>query len=516
MDRRPRVLLLASARPHLRGAFLRAAASARPGSDTILGLLERQAPSVPNAARDTPRVLAGGAAFTATGIRRACAESGAAEVLVSVPSAAPRSEYGRLLRAAGAAGIPVSTIDEYGATAAVGRGEALRLRLRRLAEPILPPLFWLTLPVAVACALLWRLVRPLLPARKAVLVVETNGNAFAERDATLLEAFFPVERLRAPTTRPCDLALLFWRLLARLRRFEAVHLFFAGEALPRIALFTRLFGKRLAVAVGGYDANAIPALGYGTHAFPALRRRIARVLPRADAILPVHGSLLDHETDYVHPRREGLAVLFPGFDSARVRVIANGYDSGFFRPAPGVARETLVVAVAGGSSATEARLKGLDVLVGAARLLPEVRFAIAGFACPEALASTDGPVPPNVEVLGRLSPEGLRDLFSRARVVAAASLTEGHPNALCEAMLCGCVPVGSPVNAIPEVIGDTGFVVASHSPEAYAEAFRRAFSADGAAARARIERLYPGEVRARALAEVFNRLLGNPTHAPTT
>jgi len=39
------------------------------------------------------------------------------------------------------------------------------------------------------------------------------------------------------------------------------------------------------------------------------------------------------------------------------------------------------------------------------------------------------------------------------------STSEGFPNALGEAMASGCVPIGSAVGAIPEIIGDTGIVL---------------------------------------------------------
>ena len=38
-------------------------------------------------------------------------------------------------------------------------------------------------------------------------------------------------------------------------------------------------------------------------------------------------------------------------------------------------------------------------------------------------------------------------------------MSEGFPNALCEAMLCGCIPIGSNVASIPHIIGDKGYIL---------------------------------------------------------
>jgi glycosyltransferase involved in cell wall biosynthesis len=36
---------------------------------------------------------------------------------------------------------------------------------------------------------------------------------------------------------------------------------------------------------------------------------------------------------------------------------------------------------------------------------------------------------------------------------------EGFPNALAEAMLCGCIPIGSNVSGIPYMISDSGYIL---------------------------------------------------------
>ncbi len=84
------------------------------------------------------------------------------------------------------------------------------------------------------------------------------------------------------------------------------------------------------------------------------------------------------------------------------------------------------------------------------------------------------------------------------------SRTEGLPNALCEAMLCGCVPVVSRVGGMPEAVGETGEIVGTPDPAAIAAAVERALSqADRAAPRARIATEFSRERRRH---DLFERL----------
>jgi glycosyltransferase involved in cell wall biosynthesis len=83
---------------------------------------------------------------------------------------------------------------------------------------------------------------------------------------------------------------------------------------------------------------------------------------------------------------------------------------------------------------------------------PEWHFTLVGDA--------DYPAPsPNIRVVGKESPETLVQLYNTHEYYLQLSSSEGFPNALGEAMACGCIPIGSAVGAIPEIIGDTGLLL---------------------------------------------------------
>jgi len=53
----------------------------------------------------------------------------------------------------------------------------------------------------------------------------------------------------------------------------------------------------------------------------------------------------------------------------------------------------------------------------------------------------------------------LNEKYNQAKVFVQASITEGMPNTLSEAMLLECIPVGSNINGIPDAIGETGIII---------------------------------------------------------
>lgn len=68
-------------------------------------------------------------------------------------------------------------------------------------------------------------------------------------------------------------------------------------------------------------------------------------------------------------------------------------------------------------------------------------------------------MPENVVLMKKINQDELINQFQAHEFYAQLSMFEGFPNALCEAMLCGCIPIGSSVSAIPDIIGETGFIL---------------------------------------------------------
>ena len=143
-----------------------------------------------------------------------------------------------------------------------------------------------------------------------------------------------------------------------------------------------------------------------------------------------------------------------------------------------------------------------------APFFPECEFAILGMQDASGLPNK----PANVKVLPPLKNEGLIDVFSASEFYLQLSVAEGFPNAICEAMLCECIPIGSNVFSIPEIIGDSGFVLKKRDVKELKLLIQKAIECDKAAlmknSRERIAQNYSLLKRREKLLELCNALLG--------
>ena len=268
--------------------------------------------------------------------------------------------------------------------------------------------------------------------------------------------------------------------------FADIHAFWALR-------LSKLFKKKSIVVVGGFEVANVPEINYGLMRSKKSARKVKYVLENADRVLTVDDSL---KLDAINAAR---------VDGENIITVPTGYDSNIWKFDG--EKEDLVITVSIGNYWNRARLKGLDTFVKSTRLLTDVRFIVIGIQG-NALKKLQDIAPLNLEFIDPLSQDELLLYYQKAKVYCQLSLREGLPNALCEAMLCECVPVGTKRGGIPTAIGDTGFYVPYGDEKAAAEAIKNALNSNkGKEARTRIKNLFPVEKREKKIVNLINQIL---------
>lgn len=286
------------------------------------------------------------------------------------------------------------------------------------------------------------------------------------------------------------------RLLPALRRCDAVvawwvswHSFFPITLAPALRKPTLLI-------IGGFDTAAMPEIGYGFQVGGA-RRALSRFVMRRATRLMTNSAYSREEI----ARNIGLDVPF----------VHHGVPDPFGE-LPEPAGEPVALSV-GLVTSDNLDIKGQRAFVAAAAHLPDVRFVLAGpLIDADAERELRALATPNVELTGWLEQDDLHARFAAASVYVQPSHHEGFGIAVAEAMLGGCVPVGTRSGALPEVIGDAGVLLDSRDPEAIAAGVRGVLDAGPdarAAARARVLERFSLDMRARGLEEQLTAAMGH-------
>lgn len=324
-----------------------------------------------------------------------------------------------------------------------------------------------------------------------ILFVYYRWARFIQNDLEILKRHFDVKDLRLPTFRnPLNILKLF----SGITRTDLVYTWFAGTNAFFAVLFSKLLRKKSLVVVGGYDAVYIPEIGYGI--FVSRWRRILAkfVYKHVDLILVVDACL------------KKSILINTGLNIAKkIAVIPTGYDASKWKPGTDK-KEDMVITVAAVISNLIIKLKGLDTFSKASAYLPQVKFVLIGKIADDSFKRLKEVGGPNLVFTGYLTSKDLLHYYQKAKVYCQLSLHEGLPNALCEAMLCECVPIGTRRGGIPTAIGDTGFYVPYGDVEATVDAIRKALKSNkGKEARERIQRKFSIKTREEKLVkEIVN------------
>jgi glycosyltransferase involved in cell wall biosynthesis len=171
------------------------------------------------------------------------------------------------------------------------------------------------------------------------------------------------------------------------------------------------------------------------------------------------------------------SLLSGGVPEGKIRYLANGVAHG---PEPNP------VPASGGHILFAGRLareKGLEVLLDAARSMPDVPIVVAGDGPLRRQLESSGPA--SVRFVGQQSPEDLHRLrVESLALVSPSTWYENAPIAVLEAMRDGRPVIVSSLGGQPELVeGGAGLVVQPKDPRALAAAIRYVWTDRAAAAR---------------------------------
>jgi glycosyltransferase involved in cell wall biosynthesis len=156
----------------------------------------------------------------------------------------------------------------------------------------------------------------------------------------------------------------------------------------------------------------------------------------------------------------------------RIRNVANGLDTDFFRPGNGIPRKPHGLLFVGN---TDDPKKGVRYLLEAMTHLPQnIRLTLVDDGAPLKTFAPDlvrrlG-LSGRVTFTGKLSPEDLLREYRSARVTVVPSLYEGFGLPAAESLACGTPVVATTAGALPEVVGEeeTGILVPPRDSRALA------------------------------------------------
>ncbi|SIO18588.1 glycosyltransferase family 4 protein [Algoriphagus halophilus] len=281
--------------------------------------------------------------------------------------------------------------------------------------------------------------------------------AFTDRDLEMIRPEMKIKALeftQNPIHLPLFYILQFFQLLWYLPKTSQYLCFFGGYHSVLPVWFAKIFGKKCIIQAGGMDCINMPEIGYGNFRKKWLRKATIFSFKNCTLILPVAQALVKqhYQFDTSISPHQGLINLIPDLTTP-IQVIPNGFDTNFWKNLQLKRVPFSFITVASGTSnPSRAMVKGYDLIEKLAANHPDWKFTFVGDSSYQSKN-------PNVSLLGKKTASELLTLYNTHQFYLQLSTSEGFPNSLGEAMSCGCIPIGSAVGAIPEIIEKKEFIL---------------------------------------------------------
>jgi len=285
----------------------------------------------------------------------------------------------------------------------------------------------------------------------------TKASTFVKRDITMLkEEFEQVDLVISKGNSYIEIICQFLKDLVtlpfKLYKYDLVLCWFVGYHSILPFLVAKLFRIKTVAFLGGTEAHNYPEYNYGNYRKPLYSFATKTSLHFANFIFPVHESLILSEESFVplkYPSqgiqsfnkniRGHIEAIYCGFESQKKWTINDKQTNSFLSVSTNLFGMDFV-------------RKGIDTFIALAETFPQHHFTLVG-------NGYSGKKLENLTIMSEISYDQLIDIYIKHQFYVQLSIAEGFPNALAEAMLYGCIPIGSSVFGIPDMIGDSGFIL---------------------------------------------------------
>ena len=294
--------------------------------------------------------------------------------------------------------------------------------------------------------------------QKTLLFVSPKLSSFTKNDLIILSKTYRVKQniydWDKKNNTPLYLINQFVFLLFNIWSINKIVIEFAGYWSLLPTLFGKVFGKKSIIISHGTDCANLTSLQYGSLGKKYLKTFCKLSFQFTDLICPVSESLVKTENHFYNKTNEieqGILAFYPNLKTP-FKVIHNGLDIDFWKSIVYNKKSNSFLAV---FSNQQYKLKGGELIFTLAFRMKDCTFEIAGLDLPKSLKN----IPENINFLGYLTKDKLKEKYSEHEFYLQLSSFEGFGLSLCEAMLGQCIPIGSSVNMIPEIIGENGYIL---------------------------------------------------------
>ncbi len=273
---------------------------------------------------------------------------------------------------------------------------------------------------------------------KKLLFLSTYKSPSVLRDYEILKKHFKTKTLFFPNIKkkPFDILKTIIIILINVYKNDYIFVRFGDFRAYLVVLFSKIFKKRNAVVIGGYEVTHEPQFHYGGLSSKGRKNRIRYILKNSEIII-ANSEFSKKEINDLDP-------------NVRVEVINHGIEK-----TEKISHKRNLIVTIGNCYEYKHKLKGIDTFVKATKDLNISPIIIGDYE--QKVYNELKSINPSIVMTGFLHHDKVMEMLKSAKVYCQLSYRESFGVALLEAMSVGCIPVVTNRAALTEVVGDYGF-----------------------------------------------------------